>query len=760
MNPQELLAKLLKSEVLAEAEDALSEFIEANSEEIDWAPVGRENNAGPIGAAADPGRSVVERITNATDAVIEREHAVRNGKPECRSPREAAIAWLNIPKGTLSSLSPAIRQKLADRVTLRLFPGEGKQSRLIEIIDEGIGIRPEDFSRTILSLNESNKIKKPYLAGAYGQGGSSTFAASRLSLIASRRDNTDEVGFTVIKYEDAADEYTKLGRYVYLLYKGSPLTVRGSASSFAVGTTVRHWGYDLSEYPSAIGANSVYGLLNEILFDPVLPLWFDNKVNGWRRVIKGSRNALNGAQDEGDERSTRSDLAHNAPLFSIDLGADLGHIGVEYWVLKPPTAEYKHPTAAFVNPVKPIILTLNGQNHSEQHRSIIKKDADLPYLASRLVVHIDCNGLTMPTKRALFVTNREDVRKGEVFNLLIAEIIRILKSDEELVRLNEEARQQGLRERDEKETKQIRNEVARLLKLQGVNVATIAGGAAGGDGATTTTSGGGKRGPRPKPEPIPFVEPPTFVRLLGDKPYRFFPGQRRYLRVETDAHSRHHNASDSTKSDFNFHAEGGQFTFRGSTDLVGGRMRAVFECAHDAKIGTKGKVKVELRRPGFSTLVAEQEFEVVAPPPEKPATNQLTIPLFKVVPVSGPEDPRWASFDWPDKITDVASSAQMEGDTLMIYYSEKYPKFQQTREALQQRDPALANSYTQRYEIWLVVHSLMLQEQEEKGQTTQEHDLSAQEEWERKERCRFATLSAMFALREVESEEATIIAED
>ena len=33
---------------------------------------------------------------------------------------------------------------------------------------------------TILSLNESNKIQKHYLAGTYGQGGSSTFAFSSM----------------------------------------------------------------------------------------------------------------------------------------------------------------------------------------------------------------------------------------------------------------------------------------------------------------------------------------------------------------------------------------------------------------------------------------------------------------------------------------------------------------------------------------------------------------------------------------------------
>jgi hypothetical protein len=72
-------------------------------------------------------------------------------------------------------------------------------------------------------------------------------------------------------------------------------------NEFPQGTEVRHFGYDLNNFGSPLGPNSLYGSMNTNLFDPVMPVWFDNRVHNYRRVIKGSRNALCGAVDDGDE---------------------------------------------------------------------------------------------------------------------------------------------------------------------------------------------------------------------------------------------------------------------------------------------------------------------------------------------------------------------------------------------------------------------------------------------------------------------------
>ena len=302
MTQGELFHTLASAENVDDVERAIATFAEEQEHDVVWRELGdRPNNRGTVEAASDPGRSVVERLTNGIDAVLEYEHDEHLGLPDCRSPREAASAWLGMPPGGLSEMTTRQRQTLARRLEIKLLPGEGRSSRVVEIRDSGTGISPGHMPSTILSLNESNKIEKHYLAGAYGQGGSSTLAASKYTLVASRAEG-HRVAFTVVRFDDLPPEQYKIGRYVYMTLGRAVLEADVPAEEFPRGTVVRHFGYDLSGYTSPLGPTSLYGLFNYTLFDPVMPVWFDNRVHDYRRVIKGSRNALNGGVAEGEER--------------------------------------------------------------------------------------------------------------------------------------------------------------------------------------------------------------------------------------------------------------------------------------------------------------------------------------------------------------------------------------------------------------------------------------------------------------------------
>jgi hypothetical protein len=639
---------------------------------------------------------------------------------------------------------------------VRLLPGEDRNSRTVEVRDLGVGLKPEQMAGTILSLNESNKLQKHYLAGTYGQGGSSTFSSGRYTFIASRSDDHPFVGFTVVRFLDLPPEEYKTGHYVYLALDGNVPSVELPSSAFGTGTIAKHFGYDLSGYGSPVGPNSLYGLLNQVLFDPVLPVWLQNEVHGYRRVIKGSRNALNGAVDEGDEERRGPSLSHNVRLFYVTL-ADFGRIGIEYWVLAPPTRANKRPSAAFVNPGRPIILTIHGQNHGELPSALIKRQAELPYLAQRLICHIDCNSLTPAAKRALFVSNREDARRGLVYELIQDELIRVLRSDDELARLNNEARDEGRREQDESALQAMRQEVARLLRLQGLNVAEAVGGDAGRDGEQPVRPTH-PRTPRPRPQPIELHEPPTFLRIVWepDEEITFYQQQRRYVRIETDANSTYHTPQDPRTSRINIIVIGEGLALRGSTPLQGGRMRVILEALANASVGTNGTVRVELVRPGLPSLSDVRPFRIVETPPARPSARQVTLPPFETRPVDGPDDNQWTVLAWPDDISAIASSAQLENGKLIIYYSTAFPKFAGQRAAFERRDTAIAASFAKRYEIWLAVHSLLLyQEQQDRAAGAQrpavDLDPEADEAREREERCRVATLSVLFAAREIQT---------
>jgi len=755
---RELYQRLQVANLVDEVQSALARFEEGVGEShITWRPLGdRENNRGIVEVSADPGRSLVERITNAIDAVLEAEHEKHHGLPECGSPREAAITWLNVPEDGLSALSPAQRQKLAHRCVVRLLPGEGRESRLVEVRDHGIGVTPAQLPLTILSLNESNKMQKHYLAGAYGQGGSSTLAASKYALIASRQHESPLVGFSVVRFHDLPPETFKIGRYAYLTLDGAVLEIEMSEDEFPPGTFIRHFGYDLSKYPSPLGPNSLYGLFNEVMFDPIIPIWLDSVVHDYRRVIKGSRNALNGAVDEGDEDRRGPKLAHNVPLYFVRL-SDFGRIGIEYWVLDAPEKERKRPSAAFVNPSRPIVLTLNGQNQAELSHSLIRKDADLPFLSQRLICHIDCNNLTPQAKRALFVSTREDARKGVISELIEGELVKALHSDDKLAELNAEARDDLQKGKDEAASETIKKEVSRLLKLQGVTVGEIEGERRPGDKPGDRPRP--PRPPRPKPQPIEIQEPPTYVRLVssGDD-ITFYPGQRRYIRVETDAPSSYHNPNDPQISRINVIVTGLSLDYCGSTPLKDGRMRVIFEAPVQSQIGSKGLIRVELSRVGLPSLSDERALRVVQKPPARPATSKSTLPPFKFEPVDSVDSQLWTTLDWPDDVSAVASSAQMEAGTLVIYYSTVFPNFVKPRSSFEQKSPQTGASFVERYKIWLAVHSLLAYQDKQARDAAEDHpeiDEEVETKLDREERCRIATMSAMIAGREMKTE-ATI----
>ncbi|MBI5099020.1 MAG: ATP-binding protein [Nitrospirae bacterium] len=538
MTVKEFYEALQMASNTSEVEKAIGDFEVAHKSYAKWVPLGgRDNNRGPIEISTDPGRSLVERITNSIDAVLESEHERHSGRPDCRSPKEAAIAWLNVPEKGLSDLTQQQRRILAQKVSIKLLAGDGPEARTVEVRDNGIGIIPGKMPQTILSINESNKVQKHYVVGVYGQGGSSTFAMCKYTFIASRFDNHATVGFTVVYYLDLPPEEYKTGHYVYLTINDSVLNLELSQNDFPAGTLVKHFGYDLSGYKSPVGPGSIYGLLQSVLFDPVLPVWLDYQfgVRRYGRVIKGSRNALNGAIDEGDDKSRGPELSHNVPMFYVSLG-DFGRIGIEYWLLQPPDKDNKNPIAAFVNPKKPLILTLNGQNHAELSKSFIVKDAELPYLGQRLICHVDCNSLTPSAQRALVSSTREAARHGFVLDIIQRELISALKSDDELLRLNNEAKDLSRQVGDETVKQEMRKEVARLLRVYGIDTSEPVGGE-----ATAQSPERDKpthpRPPKPQPRPVELHEPPTYIKILWKegRPINFYPEQRRYVRIETDA---------------------------------------------------------------------------------------------------------------------------------------------------------------------------------------------------------------------------------
>lgn len=747
MDESKLLSALLETDKLEDVRALIDAYIETQSSWVAWRPVGdRSNNSATIQAAGDPARAALERVVNGLDANIERQFLAHNGQPECRSPKEAAQAWYGVPSQGLHKLSSGALRKIAqDSVTVTLLPGDGRAKRTLVVADKGTGLSPDQMPSTILSLNAENKISKFYLAGAFGQGGSATFASSDYTLVASRSMKSPElVGFTLVKFQAPKD--LKLGTYVYLVREGQVLTAPTPAGFGEFSTIVKHFGYDLDDYPSPVGPNSFYGRAQAILFEPVLPFWFENRVHDYNRTIKGSRTALNGAREEGDEESK---LTHSLPLFSADLG-DFGRIGIEYWVLEP--SAKSAPNKGFVNGAKPIVLTVNGQTHAEWSATILRKNAELTHLTPRMVVHIDCDDLSLDAKRVLFVSNREESRKGQVQNMILAEMLAALKSDDKLVQLEEEARLAGTKQKDEVAEREVRQEVARMLRLFGFSAAEPAGTSKSQKGETGKPSVSPK--PRPSPEPIQLNEPPSFVEIVGDDEVSFYPGQRRYLRIRTDANSKYHDATDTQKSRFSFLVEGEHLRVAGSTELREGHMRFIVAASDGATIGDSGKIVVELRPPHAPTLSSSIEYTIVAQPPAKPSGAKINLPEIDIQAVSEMQSEEWVSLGWPDNVEEVAADYVYfpTKDLLQIRYSTLFPRFSDLRKNFASKSAALGQSFETRYKIWLMT-SVLIHWQDTMADATKVADAEVEpdmvDDFRRDELRRMAKASSVYAQREV-----------
>lgn len=387
----------------------------------------------------DPGQALVERITNAMDAHIELEYELAGCPRDITSPREAVQRLWNLESSRLTRESPAIArfiEEMAPNSTIRVVGSTQKGHSSVLIQDSGIGQHPDDLPKTILGLQESNKNDKRYLMGAFGQGGSSTFAYCPYSLIMSRRHpdclagKIDQIGWTIVRQFD--DDSWKTFRYEYLvgldglIPRIAPSALESLKMQFDHGTRIVHFAYELGRLNPRW---SLVGLrfFDNLLFDPILPYRIEDHrlTPHFNRNLHGGRNRL-----EQVEASRRPD----AQTYDADLsrwgGEGTAHI--RYWVFRPGVTSQESEEDASVkldsyldydHSPRTIIFTLNGQRHHAREKSLVR-EARLGALADYLLVHVDCDDLSLRLKKEMFTATRAGATIGERREDLIISAIR------------------------------------------------------------------------------------------------------------------------------------------------------------------------------------------------------------------------------------------------------------------------------------------------------------------------------------------------
>jgi hypothetical protein len=650
-------------------------------------PIGdRDNNAGTIEIASNPYSALGERVTNGIDAVLEMSALTAGYRriedwPEIpTSPRHAAQMLLNVPKSGLGDLTDKERRALAERIVVMLEESGIKDRPTVIVEDKGIGQSAQEMPSGLLSLNRSNKLRKPWQQGAYGQGGSATLRFSAYTLFISRKapdllsdDETDAVAWT-IAYRDEGDPYKEaLPVYRYFV-DGS-----GEVPTFDPsllpdpdwhGVRVVHVAYDLSRYSQAYTqlTTGAWGMFHALLFDPVLPF-----IIGGRRQIDLDAAKKGAVADDdmsdlvlakGDStrvvignkvrldigpKSKESEIAWKGSR-QVDLskahGRDLGRLRINYWVVRRPAVSTSKtdPTLAYVTADSAVTVTLSGQRHETERRAWLKDQLGLPYLNRNLIVQIDIDELSPPARRELFSSSRERMVDGPMKDLVYREAVAALKSDEELRRLDSEMRERVMAKGAAEVANKVRAKLAkfvntflqnktRKIKVPGPDITV----------SPPPSGGGGKSKPRSTDDSnLPSV--PTDMQFERD-PIVITQGRRTTVWVHLDAKNGYlQRHEDDLKVSFSTTLDD-KIVDVGKSDLLAGKSMWTLQAEADAPIG-EGEIEASLITAN-GLLNANAKIKVV-PAPKKTKRKQKE----KEVPLKGPNIDWVYREDWDDEFNE------------------------------------------------------------------------------------------------------------
>lgn len=698
----ELAGQLLATTTVKDLVELIS-TIQENGVRVAWKPVGdTDNNLATINLGSDPAAGIIERVTNALDAVLEREWIEKGQPTNLHSPRSAVETWFKVQGGHLDTLKRnEIRRldELASRVQITLRDSDRNDKPTVDIRDYGIGLKPEEFGVSILSLKGNRKLRKLFLAGAFGQGGSTALAYSPFTVICSRKATTNgEKGvfsFTVVRFNPGDPNVDKHGVYEYMVdhSNGQPVIADIPEKEFAAGTLVRHVTMDVAKYSAVLTAptGSLWFLTHNYLFDPVLPFKIEDarkNKNAATRTVTGNHRLL--SQGEYTEYQ-------NSALLTFSNGS----VTISWWVLSAEGENARSRITQYVMVSKPVVVTFNGQKQGDFPNTVIKDELKLPYLDRYIVVHVDCDKLDAEARRQLFPTTREALRDTPIGDDLRRLVVDTLAGDPELRRLDHERKQRYIKHEDQSTVDVIRKRLAS-------RVSVFTKGSGGGAGSRVTPP---EPSPTPSPrQPIPVQDPPTFVKITSASPRHVYAGRSFTLRFETDA-----------RPDYFMHPDNfiavvvppsfGRYT--GTTTVREGHGIAYFKAAEDLAVGTKGTITLEVRPPRSQSLSASVDVETVEPPQTAgSATGDARTPNINPHWVTE-GDAFWKEHGWNRK---SVASVIREEDSIEIYVSADNERLGQLIARGQRRDVTAVDSIKEFYFEHIAFFALL----DDLGRTSEE----------------------------------------
>lgn len=444
----------------------------------------RWNNHGHLSSVGNREHKLLELLTNAQDAILERFARRRFGSEDAvpyETPHEAASALL----GERSW------QDVADMVTIELResdPPTRKTKRLTPVVrDLGCGMANDYLSQSLLFLGTIHKDKAHWQQGAFGLGGAQTFRHAHAVIIVTRPHpdtNPDEDLITVAVCQWREHEKGK-GLY-YLVTSDYDLPERRDLDArpwsaparafpdFEGGTHIALVSYEISGYQVAThGAEkSLERVINTRLFKPVTPVRFINRIpkNEAERRFRGLDRQL--AERQRKEREVISDT------MPYRVNGSTAHLPIRCHYFASGKRDEPGAKRTVVAHDHAVLFTSNGQVHKHWSPQELRNRTELRHLYDRVLIVLELDELPIKLRTNLFPPDRSDLMDNEHAQKLERNLIEWLNDpDGELFELDRELLRQALTsDSNGRPTINIARQIGRALQFKGGFALTGRGG--------------------------------------------------------------------------------------------------------------------------------------------------------------------------------------------------------------------------------------------------------------------------------------------
>lgn len=593
----------------------------------------------------DPHRALVEKITNAIDAVLLKECINQEINLESdevpNSIIEAAERFFGIDAGDISGLPKDKIDKLASQTYLIAENIRDKKAN-IYIIDKGEGQDPKQFKETFLTFG-GNKVKIPFVHGRFGTGSFGVLpnaGEKGYQLIISKKynkySNSGEWGWTLIRKNMGEDIYTKSAWYEYLQTNGNVPSFFDAdlkniiheaigyesldIQDYKHGTIVKVYDYDLVSTSDI--DRDLSRILNRYLFAPILPYRIleaqtkSHVASGKEQYGNLNRLRINKKELEGEEKIT---------IHRVKLGV-LGLVGIDIYIGKKRVDK----KTSFIDSEKISVLKeavffiRNGQSHGELERSFLKNDVGLSYIANDMAVYIDCTSSIPSYFDKAFPPTRDIMRNNRYHEEIRSSMEYELKNHEGLKQLNMVRKNQIITE-EVKKSEDLESFINDLMEYDPTLKMLLAGGF---EVDLRTQRGISKTA-------FKGSYYPTYLKIkdaeINNNGFKSIPiNSYVNLVLETDAENNYLTREDNQgKVNVVFNGEAR------SIKLYDGRLTIRFFPNSDAKVGDEDKVTIELTKSFSESLKVEFKAKISrsiekkinptpTPPPHK--GNRLNVP--------------------------------------------------------------------------------------------------------------------------------------